>query len=224
MTTLGRRAFKLVYVLYYKVLFGRRFPGARKLAGKVHAWELATGRGDAPVSKEAWEAQYREGGWEFMRNLDELARYSVIGGYLHALKPGGSMLDVGAGEGLLVDHLRIFGYSRYLGIDLSEAAIEQAAGRRDERTAFLAADAEAFTPEGKWDVIVFNECVYYFKDPIGTVERYKRYLADGGVMVVSMFRSRRSDMISKRLVDLGTLQEETTVANRKGAWVVQVFY
>jgi 2-polyprenyl-3-methyl-5-hydroxy-6-metoxy-1,4-benzoquinol methylase len=223
MTILGRRAFKLVYILYYKLLFGRRFPGSKRLAVKVHAWELATGRGDAPVSKETWEAQYRQGGWEFMRNLDELARYSVIAGYLHALKPGGSVLDVGAGEGLLADHLRIFGYSRYLGIDLSEAAIEQAVGRRDERTFFRAADAEAFTPEGKWDAIVFNECVYYFKDPIGTVERYKRFLEDGGVMVVSMFRSRRSDMIAKRLSDLGRLQEETTVANRKGAWVVQVF-
>lgn len=223
MTTLRRRAFKLVYILYYKVLFGRRFPGSRTLAEKVHAWELATGRGDAPISKEIWEAQYRKGGWEFMRNLDELARYSVIGGYLHALKPGASVLDVGAGEGLLADQLRIFGYSRYLGIDLSEAAIEQAAARRDERTTFQAADAETFVPEGKWDAIVFNECVYYFKDPIGTVERYKRYLEDGGVMVVSMYRSRRSDMISKRLVDLGELQVETTVANRKGAWVVQVF-
>jgi 2-polyprenyl-3-methyl-5-hydroxy-6-metoxy-1,4-benzoquinol methylase len=223
MTTLSRRAFKLVYVLYYKVLFGRRFPGSKKLAEKVHAWELATSRGDAPVSKETWEDQYRQGGWEFMRNLDELARYSVIAGYLHALKPGGSVLDVGAGEGLLVDHLRIFGYSHYLGIDLSEAAIEQASGRQDKRTVFQAADAEVFTPEGKWDIIVFNECVYYFKDPIGTVERYKRYLDDGGVMVVSMFRSRRSDMISRRLVELGKVQEETTVANRKGAWVVQVF-
>jgi SAM-dependent methyltransferase len=223
MTTLGRRAFKPVYLLYYKLLFGRRFPGSKALAEKIHAWELATGRGDAPISKETWDAQYRQGGWEFMRHLDELARYSVIAGYLHALKPGGSVLDVGAGEGLLVDHLRLFGYSRYLGVDLSEAAIGQAAGRRDERTAFQAADAETFTPQGKWDVIVFNECVYYFKDPIGTVERYKRYLDDGGVMVVSMFRSRRSDMISRRLVDLGNLLEETTVANRKGAWVVQVF-
>ncbi|HYO14989.1 MAG TPA: class I SAM-dependent methyltransferase [Thermoanaerobaculia bacterium] len=223
MTTLRRRAFKLVYVLYYKLLFGRRFPGSKKLAEKVHAWELATGRGDAPISKETWEAQYRKGGWAFMRNLDELARYNVIAGYLHALKPGASVLDVGAGEGLLVDQLRIFGYSHYLGIDLSEAAIEQAAGRQDERTVFQAADAETFTPQGKWDAIVFNECVYYFKDPIGTVERYKRYLEDGGVMIISMYRSRRSDMISRRLVDLGELQVETTVASRKGAWVVQVF-
>jgi 2-polyprenyl-3-methyl-5-hydroxy-6-metoxy-1,4-benzoquinol methylase len=222
MTVLGRRAFKLVYVLYYKLLFGRRFPGSEKLAEKVHAWELATGRGDAPVSKETWEAQYRQGGWEFMRSLDELARYSVIAGYLHALKPGGSVLDVGAGEGLLADSLRSFGYSRYLGIDVSEAAIEQARSRSDDRTAFQAADAETFTPEGTWDAIVFNESVYYFNDPLGTVERYRRFLEDGGVMVVSTFRTRRADVIARRLIERYRLLEETTVSNRKGAWVVRV--
>lgn len=220
---LGHRAFKPVYILYYRLLFGRRFPGSAALARRVHAWELATGRGDAPVGKDAWEAQYREGGWAFMRNPDEVARYSVIAGYVHALTPGGSVLDVGGGEGILVDHLRPFGYSRYLGIDLSEAAVEQAAGRRDQKTAFAAADAEAFVPEGRWDAIVFNECVYYFEDPVGTVGRYKGFLAPGGVLVVSTFRSRRSDVIAARLKKAHELLEETAVSNRKGTWVVRIF-
>lgn len=220
--TLGRRAFKPVYILYYRFLFGRRFPFADRLAERVHAFEAATGRGDAPVSKEVWEAQYGQGGWEFMRRLDELARYSVIAGYLHALKPGGSVLDVGSGEGLLADHLRPFGYSRYLGVDLSEAAIRQAAGRRDDATAFAAADAEAYTPPGRWDAVVFNECVYYFNDPVGTVERYRGFLAEGGVFIVSTFRSRRADVIVRRLLSAYRLLEETAITNRKGTWVVRV--
>lgn len=220
--TLGRRAFKPVYILYYRFLFGRRFPFADRLAERVRAFEAATGRGDAPVSKEVWEAQYGQGGWEFMRRLDELARYSVIAGYLHALKPGGSVLDVGSGEGLLADHLRPFGYSRYLGVDLSEAAIRQAAGRGDDATAFAAADAEAYTPPGRWDAVVFNECVYYFNDPVGTVERYRGFLAEGGVFIVSTFRSRRADVIVRRLLSAYRLLEETAITNRKGTWVVRV--
>src|SRR2546423_12002448 len=111
-----------------------------------------------------------------MRRLDELARYAVIAGYLRHLKPGGSVLDVGCGEGLLADHLRPFGYARYLGVDLSETAVRQAAGRVDERTAFTAADAESYVPAGRWDAIVLNESVYYFRDPLGTVRRYERLL------------------------------------------------
>jgi SAM-dependent methyltransferase len=220
---LARRAFKPVYILYYKLLFGRRFPFSESLAARVHTWELATGRGDAPVSKDVWEEQYRRGGWTFMRGLDELARYSVIAGYLHALKPGGSVLDVGSGEGLLGDHLRPWGYARYHGIDLSEAAIAQAAPRADERTTFAAADAETYQPPGTFDAVVFNECVYYFNDPVGSVRRYEPFLEAGGCFVVSTFRSRRADVIAKRLEAVYPLLEETAITNRKGTWVIRIF-
>jgi SAM-dependent methyltransferase len=220
--TLRRRAFKPVYIAYYRFLFGRRFPGAERLAARIRAWETATGRGDAPLSKEAWEEQYGQGGWEFMRRLDEVARYSVIAGFLNHLKTGGSVLDVGSGEGLLADHLRPLGYSHYLGVDLSEAAIQQAAGRQDAKTAFTAADAEAYEPPGRWDAVVFNECVYYFNDPVGTVRRYEACLEPGGVFVVSTFRSRRADVIVRRLLETCRLREETAISNRKGTWVVRV--
>jgi SAM-dependent methyltransferase len=222
---LARRAFKPVYLLYYRFLFGRRFPFSAALAARVRAFEAATGRGDAPAGKEVWEEQYRAGTWELMRGLDEVARYSVIAGYLQHLRPGGSVLDVGSGEGLLADHLRPFGYSRYLGVDLSEVAIQQAAGRADATTAFAAADAESFVPSppgGSWDAIVFNECVYYFNDPLATVRRYEALLAADGILIVSTFRSRRADVIVERLLAGRRLLEETAISNRKGTWVVRV--
>ena len=36
--SLSRRAFKPVYLLYYKLLFGRRFPGSERLARRVLAY------------------------------------------------------------------------------------------------------------------------------------------------------------------------------------------
>ena len=220
--TLGRRAFKPVYIVYYRFLFGRRFPFSQRLAKRVLAWESATDRGDVPVAKQVWEEQYRSGQWQLLRRLEELARYSVIAGYLHHLKPGGSVLDVGCGEGLLADHLRPFGYSRYLGVDLSEAAVEQAAARADAKSSFAAADAELYVPPQRWDAVVFNECLYYFRDPLGTVRRYEGFLEPGGVFIVSTFRSRRADVIVRRLLKRYRLLEETAVSNRKGTWVVRV--
>lgn len=217
-----RRAFKPVYILYYKLLFGRRFPGAESLARRVHAWELATGRGDAPASKETWDEQYRRGRWDFMKDLDELARYSVIAGLLRHLKPGGSILDVGAGEGILRDEMRPHGYARYVGVDLSEAAVARGAAQPDDRALFVAADAEAYVPEGRFDAIVFNESVYYFADPLATVARYQGFLEKDGLLIVSTFRSRRADAIARRLIAAHGLLEEVAVTNRKGTWVVRV--
>jgi SAM-dependent methyltransferase len=227
--SLAGRAFKPVYLVYYRLLFGRRYPGSAALARQVEAWERTTGRGDAPVDKQAWEEQYRTGRWTFMRGLDELARYAVIAAFVQRLAAretaaaaGAAVLDVGCGEGLLVDELRPRGYRCYLGIDLSEAAVAEAAPRADAATAFLAADAEGEPPPGPWDVVVFNESAYYFRDPLATVSRYERVLAPGGTFVVSMFRSRRADAIARLLLRRYRLLEETAVSNRKGTWIVRV--
>jgi SAM-dependent methyltransferase len=222
MGSLGRRAFKPLYWLYYSMLFERQYPGSEALARRVAAWEGATGRGDAPVGKGAWEDGYRAGRWAFMRELDEAARYAVIAAFVRRLAPGGAVLDVGCGEGLLVDELRPHRYRRYLGIDVSEAAIAQAAGRGDAMTAFVAADAEREPAAGPWDVVVFNESVYYFRDPVATVERYESVLTEGGSFVVSTFRSRRAEAVVRALLRRYREVEATTVSNAKGRWTVRV--
>ncbi|HEV8240897.1 MAG TPA: class I SAM-dependent methyltransferase [Thermoanaerobaculia bacterium] len=221
-SSLARRAFKPIYWLYYSALFGRRFPGARWLARRVDAWEAATGRGDAPAEKWAWEEGYRSGRWAFMRELDEAARYAVIAAFAQRLAPGGAVLDLGCGEGLLVDALRPLGYRKYFGIDLSEAAIAQAASRADASTTFLAADAEGEPPAGPWNVVVFNESVYYFRDPLATLRRYESVLAPGGAFVVSTFRSRRAEAVVRALLRRYRELEATTVSNAKGSWTVRV--
>ncbi len=221
--SLASRAFKPVYWLYYSLLFGRRFPGAAWLRDRVWEWERSTGRGDAPAAKGDWEEQYRAGRWDFMRGLDEVARYGVIAVFVQRLARGGAVLDVGCGEGLLADQLRPHDCRRYLGIDVSEAAIAQAAARADASTSFAAADAEtAPPPDGPWDVVVLNESVYYFHQPLATLQRYETVLAEGGAFVVSTFRSRRADAVVRTLLGRYRLLEATTVSNAKGSWTVRV--
>ena len=220
---LSHLSWKLLYLFHYRFLFGRAYPGSARIARGLRALEQRTGRGDVPVSREEWERQYAGGGWEFLRGTDELARYGVLVAYLHHLHPGGSVLDVGCGEGLLRDRLAPLGYSRFVGIDLSAAAVEAASRRADPRASFEAADAERYTPSGRFDAVVFNECLYYFEDPIGAVRRYLGFLAEGGTLVVSMFRSRRATAIQRQLEAELALLEKVYVSNRKGTWVVSLF-
>src|SRR5690348_2798439 len=58
------------------------------------------GWGFYDTSQKQWEAEYQNGRWEYMKNLEELARYSIIVGYVDYLKKGGAILDVGCGEGI----------------------------------------------------------------------------------------------------------------------------
>jgi 2-polyprenyl-3-methyl-5-hydroxy-6-metoxy-1,4-benzoquinol methylase len=220
---LSHISWKLLYLVHYRFLFGRAYPGSAWVARGLREWEWRTGRGDVPVPREEWERQYAGGGWEFLRGTDELARYGVLTAYLHHLHPGGSVLDVGCGEGLLRDRLAPLGYSRFVGVDLSAAAVEAASRRPDPLATFEAVDAERYTPSGRFDAVVFNECLYYFEDPIGAVRRYRPSLEEGGTLIVSMFRSRRAAAIQRQLEAELALLEKVAVSNRKGTWVVSLF-
>lgn len=218
------KAWKLVYLVYYPLLFGRRFPGAARLAAAIRAFEQRTGRGDAPLTRGDWEEQYRAGAWDHLHGREEAARYDALVEMLRTRKPGGAVLDVGCGDGLLRDRLRPHGYSRFLGVDLAAAAVERAAKVDDPRAQFVAADAETYAPAAgeRFDAIVFNECVYYFTRPVETVERYRQFLAPGGIFLVSMFRSRRAAAISRELRARFPVQDEARIGHGEGEWEITV--
>jgi 2-polyprenyl-3-methyl-5-hydroxy-6-metoxy-1,4-benzoquinol methylase len=220
---IGRKAFKPLYVLYYRFAFGRDWPFDEVMAKWVGRWEQASGMGDVPQSKHSWESQYRDGDWGFLREPDEMARYSLIAGYLGHLSPGGSVLDLGCGEGILYRHLAPLGCSEYTGVDLSEEAVARAATREDEATTYVAADAESYRPAQRFDAVVFNECLYYFRDPAGVVDRYREYLTEDGFFVVSMFESLRTSAIARQLDGSFVQVLQARLSNRKGSWTVSVY-
>jgi 2-polyprenyl-3-methyl-5-hydroxy-6-metoxy-1,4-benzoquinol methylase len=173
-------------------------------------------------SPARWEREYASGRWSYLGGIDELAHYSVIVGYYAFLKPGGSVLDVGCGEGILQARLSPHGYCRYLGIDFAAGAIDQMAARRDPATEFRVADAASFTTSEKFDVIIFNESLYYFRDPISIVERYLDFLASNGIIIVSMEVARNRVAIWNATGTVLNAVDETTVFNGAGlGWTIK---
>jgi SAM-dependent methyltransferase len=219
----ARQALKPVSWAYYALFFGRRSPLSRRLDRWLATCEALSGRGDLPQTPERWDAEYASGRWEVLARSDELARYAIIAGFLARDRPGGFVLDVGCGEGLLCDHLRPAAGGAYLGIDLSAVAIERAKRRCREGIRFAVADAEAFVPDRRPDAVVLNECLYYFHDPLGQAGRYLDLLARDGILIVSMFRSLRATALLRALRARHRPLEELEVRHRKGAWRMAVF-
>jgi len=173
-------------------------------------------------SAQTWEAQYAAGRWDFLAQLSELSRFSVLAGYIWHLKPGGAVLDVGCGQGVLARRLANSSYSRYVGIDLSGSAISVAQQQPPERSSFFAADCEDYSPTEQFDVIVFNEVLCCLHDPLRTVERYARSLKPGGLLLVSMCTAARgSKTILWRLKRAYATVDEVRVVHsaRKVSWV-----
>jgi SAM-dependent methyltransferase len=206
------------YRLYYRYAYGHSFPGSDALEKRVARLESRVGRGDTPAAKTTWEEKYAAGRWDYMRELHELPRYAVIAALIHRVAPAGRILDVGCGEGLLVDELVPLGYGRYMGIDISEGAISAAnTAKADDRTTFEAGDAETHPIPGEFDVVVFNESIAYFREPLDTLARYESLLATGGLFLVSMFVTPRHEAIARLFLPRYRVLEQFTIGNRLGS-------
>ena len=201
--------------------------GRHALLEHAARWlKLLLDRGRRPDSllqtAQTWEAQYAAGRWNFLAELSELARFSVLAGYICHLKPGGTVLDTGCGQGVLLRRLPRSCYSRYVGIDVSDSAISVAQEQGNERSTFLAADCEEYSPAEHFDVIVFNEVLCCLRDPLRTVERYARSLNPGGLLLVSLCTAARgSATILSRLKRAYATVDEVRVVHsgRKVTWV-----
>ena len=208
---------------YYRHVFGLTVPGAPNLTRKLAGWERRQGRGDVPVPPDIWESQYRDGRWIYLNGLQQMTRYSVIAGYLHTLKNGGCMLDVGCGEGVLLARLGDANYEKFVGIDWSHVAIEQAQKRQYPRSVFVQADAQCFVPDETFDAIIFNEVLYYFDEPLAVAQRYQAWLRPGGLFITSLFSSsERARAISRLIKRSYPCIDEVEIAGNARSWIINV--
>ena len=142
-------------------------------------------------SIQEWDRQYATSTWAYLSGIEQLPRYAVIEGWRRRFKPAGRVLDLGCGEGVLFEQIPHLDRVDYTGVDLSQVAIDVASRKvRDASTErFVCADLVTFEPAGgaAFDVIVFNEVLYYLEDPIAVIHRYRAVLARDGLIIVSVF-------------------------------------
>lgn len=136
-----------------------------------------------------WDREYTEGHWAYLGDLAEMPRYALIAGFMKFLQPAASVLDVGCGNGQLVDWVYRDNAQQYVGIDISKVAVEQARLKKVGQARFEVADGTNYRSEEKFDVIIFNEVLYYPSDPAAVLNHYKSLLNPNGAFIISMVRA-----------------------------------
>ncbi len=170
--------------------------------GPIHAllryqWRFA--RRD-PVSMNQWDAQYA--GSNYTERLDsarQVAHHMVILGYLtYGTKPP-TVLDIGCGHGRFLQLLAGVDFAEYTGVDWSDHAVEQARALLIPRTRFEVGDMDYWDTTERFNVVVLDESLYYSADPFEMFERSLGWLAEDGMVIVSMFRSLGARYIWSRI-------------------------
>jgi len=177
------------------------------------------------VEKDIWEHQFEKGAWDYLYSEEESGHYLSIR-KLYAKYGKGTILDVGCGQGVLFHYLKeeIENPSDYLGIDISATAIQQAQndfpGFRFEQV-----DFDKKIVREKFDVIIFNECLYYFNKPYDRLaSSIRESLKPGGSVIVSIFDYAEHALIWKRLSEEYDFIETDSVQNAKGQkWKIGLF-
>ncbi len=134
---------------------------------------------------EWWDEEFRSRKWDLLKATQELPRYGVLYAYMKDLGRAISLLDVGCGEGLILNLCEREWLAKYWGLDLSQTALNNIQGVLPNDR-LVCSPLESFTTEEKFDVILFNEVLYYTAEPESHLERFRNYLNRGGVFLISM--------------------------------------
>ena len=160
------------------------------------------------VNGEAVDTLYKKGDWSSMRSFADAGRYGVLAEWIRRLAPRGPILDIGAGDGLLIEALGGLDVE-YLGVDFAQQtvdAMQQRFGGVKRR--FELGEASAYVPSRRYPIILFNDMLYYMEEPVRHVKRLAAFLEPDGTIIVA------SHLADAKIRLLDALLEEFDVVER----------
>lgn len=183
-------------------LIGKLRSGGRRLL-QSHA--------TIPIKEMLWNKEFASGRWDHLQNTVGDCVYR----YVERWADGGDILDLGCGSGNTGNELDYSSYRSYLGVDISNVAIEIAAARsaangRDGKNRYVESDITTFVPDKAYSVVLFRESIYYL--PGGNIEpllrRYRPVLGDQGVFIVRLCDRRKFGKILQVIREKFSVIEE----------------
>lgn len=172
------------------------------------------------ISRYRWDYQYSKGMWDGLRDK-EMDRIIVAEEMLNRYAKIGNILEIGCGEGIFYNHINENIYTFYEGIDISSVAIDKT--KPNSKTIFEAADMETYIPSKlKYSVIVFNEVLFYSKNPVQLVDRYIKFLDESGILLIGMYDTPKSVIIWKDILKQYTILETKNIHQDGKSWTYKV--
>lgn len=170
-----------------------------------------------------WDTDYTQGTWEYLKDNLEVERYQTVLQAVERYLGEGSILEVGCGEGILQSRMQPGSYNKYMGIDISKVAIRKAAHLCNNTTSYIYSDMEKFKTTEKFDVIMFNESIYYAKNPINLLKRYAHFLKPDGHIIISIYETEENRQLMDTIEAAYQIKEQQVSVNERGAWYCQIY-
>lgn len=158
------------------------------------------------ANKKAWNRLYKDG--NILTGLKDMKEYNEVVDVIEKnLTQNGKVLDLGCGVGQAGRSISSEKLSTYTGVDISSVAIEKAKNFYDnnKKYQFHSSDIKIFKPKHNYDVIIFNEVIYYFviEEIRELLLYYMDFLNIGGAIVIKIYDKFKYQELIKEIKDLG---------------------
>jgi SAM-dependent methyltransferase len=176
-----------------------------------------------PVAADVFDRDYAAGRWDLLFADAETPRNRMVADLIAGVASQPTVLDVGCGSGRLAQLLAPLRPARYVGVDLSRVALQRAQALGLAGCEFVCGDFETWLPNGRFDIVVFNESLGYARDPAAVVRRFFGCLNAPGSLVVSYYRSGNHTAIWRRIAGVAETTRKIVVCNDLGAtWDIRL--
>lgn len=133
----------------------------------------------------------------------------ALRGRLCELPDRGAALDIGAGNGALLEHLGALGFDEMTGVEPSRAAADAAAAAVRAMIRVERFDPDRL-PQGHFTLVIANQTLEHVEDPFALLRAARRLLKPGGaLMIVSHdYRHPLMRLLGRHspIIDIGHLQ------------------
>lgn len=171
----------------------------------------------ASIKQKIWDQEYNSAKWDYINFTPHDCTYGILEKYAQQ----GDILDMGCGPGNTANEISEQAYRSYVGVDISEIALQKAKQRtvetgRQDKNQFERSDIINYAPRGLYDVILFRESLYYV--PIhrvkATLQHYALYLKPTGVFIVRNYISEDGTMKKRPRYVLDTVESEFNIVEK----------
>jgi len=142
------------------------------------------------MKQQLWDKEYEGGRWDLSKKTPNDRVYHFIS----QNSKKGMILELGCGSGNTGTELESESYSGYVGLDISEVAVDAAQRRsvesgRGSKNQYVQSDILKYVPDKTFQIVLFRDSIYYVPHRAlhETLSRYARNMTPEGVFIASIF-------------------------------------